>query len=387
MPDWSRPALFETLSELSEPQFERLLFILNPPSGDIPSSAASQGSRVSALLRWVESLTGRGLDHLQEVFAQEILYPSLSNEELELVDSLSGIPANDFEILIVQSQISSNEICWSSQVSQRVKATFFLVWARGAGGRGISFIRRTLNSISKNKTLSDSNNLEKHNKLSFDNEWKFDDKIPGCVSLKLFRKFHKVDAVENKIISERLKRKSADLFLFARFGEDEVNGPFGTILSFGIRKGILKLKLENCHIPSDEMRMAGERFYTYVPFKDEISERPFCTVILGGLETEPEWKFESCASTILPTLIDKNELARILFDGKNCRINANFYVSKKDLFFTKKEAIFIPHEHMQRNIPLVERAFLMRYLLRKLDPYLDHPDYNISNFAYEENMK
>jgi len=66
----SRLILFQTLSALPAPQFEQLRFTLNPPPGVVPESVAAQGNRVSALLSWVEGVTGCGLETLQEVLGQ-----------------------------------------------------------------------------------------------------------------------------------------------------------------------------------------------------------------------------------------------------------------------------------------------------------------------------
>ncbi|MEM9005657.1 MAG: hypothetical protein AAGE59_19300, partial [Cyanobacteria bacterium P01_F01_bin.86] len=63
-----RLALFSTLSQLPEPQFEQLVFALNVPRGNL-SSSASQSSRVSQLLGWAESI-GCGLDELRQVLRQ-----------------------------------------------------------------------------------------------------------------------------------------------------------------------------------------------------------------------------------------------------------------------------------------------------------------------------
>ncbi|NEQ47794.1 MAG: NACHT domain-containing protein [Leptolyngbya sp. SIOISBB] len=61
--------LIQTLNALPKDQFDQLVFALQPPSGNIPSNAASQGTRSTALLQWVESPIGPGLADLEAVLA------------------------------------------------------------------------------------------------------------------------------------------------------------------------------------------------------------------------------------------------------------------------------------------------------------------------------
>jgi hypothetical protein len=66
-PTVDRLQLIRTLNALPAPQFEELLFVLNPPSGNVPGSSASQGSRSADLIRWVESPIGSGLTDLEAI--------------------------------------------------------------------------------------------------------------------------------------------------------------------------------------------------------------------------------------------------------------------------------------------------------------------------------
>lgn len=53
-----RTQLYQFLLSLPGPQFDAVVFDLNPPRGNVPPSSAPQGDRVSALLNWVESPIG-----------------------------------------------------------------------------------------------------------------------------------------------------------------------------------------------------------------------------------------------------------------------------------------------------------------------------------------
>lgn len=62
-----RLSLIQTLNALPGPQFDELLFALNPPSANVPGNAAPQGSRSAALLEWIESPIGPGLPELEAI--------------------------------------------------------------------------------------------------------------------------------------------------------------------------------------------------------------------------------------------------------------------------------------------------------------------------------
>ncbi len=53
-----RTKLYQFLLSLPGPQFDAVVFDLNPPRGNLPPSSAPQGDRVAALLNWVESPIG-----------------------------------------------------------------------------------------------------------------------------------------------------------------------------------------------------------------------------------------------------------------------------------------------------------------------------------------
>ena len=60
-----RLSLKQTLCALPKPQFDDLVFALNPPKGNLPGDAAPQSDRAMALLEWTESVIGPGLVELE----------------------------------------------------------------------------------------------------------------------------------------------------------------------------------------------------------------------------------------------------------------------------------------------------------------------------------
>jgi hypothetical protein len=65
-----RMDLFDALSQLPNPQFEKLIFMLREfdlPRENLGSSSAAQGERVPKLLEWAESDLGCGLNQVEQV--------------------------------------------------------------------------------------------------------------------------------------------------------------------------------------------------------------------------------------------------------------------------------------------------------------------------------
>lgn len=62
-----RRKIFQTLSSLPAAQFNEVVFGLEVPPGNVPPSSSSQADRVAALIEWVTSPVGCGLEHLEEV--------------------------------------------------------------------------------------------------------------------------------------------------------------------------------------------------------------------------------------------------------------------------------------------------------------------------------
>jgi hypothetical protein len=70
-----RGQLFKDLASLPGPQFEQLVFTLNPPSGNVPPNSAPQASRVAALLEWADSQLGPGLAAIDRLLTEMIGNP------------------------------------------------------------------------------------------------------------------------------------------------------------------------------------------------------------------------------------------------------------------------------------------------------------------------
>jgi CHASE2 domain-containing sensor protein len=95
-----RTELYQFLLKLPGPQFDAVVFALNPPKGNIPPSQAAQAQRVDALFEWLESSVGPGLAGLKIVLKTVLIdpLPPLSGvQEIQVTDDAAI--ANDLDTL------------------------------------------------------------------------------------------------------------------------------------------------------------------------------------------------------------------------------------------------------------------------------------------------
>ena len=109
-----RRELFQVLVSLPGPQFQQLVFIVNPPRGVVPPEPAAQATRVAALLDWAESITGSGL---------LAIYKSLS----DITEQRLG----NFEALLLYDMLKSCiEISGTKDERDRLKSVIELTLQR-----------------------------------------------------------------------------------------------------------------------------------------------------------------------------------------------------------------------------------------------------------------
>lgn len=85
--------LIQTVNALPSPQFNELVYALNPPQGIIPSGLAPQGERGKAFLDWVEGPTGCGLEEFEAVL-NRIMSAASNTAEKFLAFAISGSVGN-----------------------------------------------------------------------------------------------------------------------------------------------------------------------------------------------------------------------------------------------------------------------------------------------------
>ena len=105
-----RLALIKYVNSLMQPEFESLLYALNPSDGVIPPNLSAQGNRSAVLLKWVESPTGCGMSELLGILGAIAPLPpvlaGLSHSGAQAVEAPSRSPARSEHV----SPIASGEV-------------------------------------------------------------------------------------------------------------------------------------------------------------------------------------------------------------------------------------------------------------------------------------
>ncbi|WP_194023862.1 serine/threonine-protein kinase [Nodosilinea sp. LEGE 07298] len=103
--------LYQFLLKLPGPQFDAVVFNLNPPPGNISPPNAPQGQRVADLFAWLKSSIGPGLDILRSSLAQVLSFylippASFTDEDSSLLQKLrpGALSANRYRIVKILGQ-------------------------------------------------------------------------------------------------------------------------------------------------------------------------------------------------------------------------------------------------------------------------------------------
>ncbi|MGL4501648.1 MAG: hypothetical protein ACRCU2_21440 [Planktothrix sp.] len=233
------------------------------------------------------------------------------------------------------------------------------------------------------------------------NQFEPENKCPDCVFLKL-----EISPVETKTMGLFKKKsdKIIQLLVTLSFNQQEEKIGFGTI-RFGIKRGSLFLKLDDCLIPY-EYRNLNDEFQTNFQIerqikssnknktssnsslalqeikaqvgsdREEISEETnslkFNTyqVSTKGSENSPVWDFEvKTGEPCIKGTITKKELAKIEIKNIPCSVNAVFTAPVREVYLEGVDGIWIS-EISRNKRAILERRIIKNYLHPKFQPYL-----------------
>lgn len=229
-------------------------------------------------------------------------------------------------------------------------------------------------------------------------------RFPDCVFVKLHCAPVATESAAATVIITTGTRSSLDdpieLQLTIRFGTQEIKVPGGQVW-FGLRRGELKLKIENGRIPIETTGLSA-LFKTFVPKEIQkrggseqegsltiavasgfgtkaktVSETTTKVMIeesqvsTRGTEEEPVWVFESKISdTPLKGQLSEASLGTVEVAVQPCKIQATFEVrGQRDICLTEAEGLWA--KDLGRNKRAVlEREFFLRFIAPRLQPFL-----------------
>jgi len=207
------------------------------------------------------------------------------------------------------------------------------------------------------------------------------------------------------------------LHLTIRFGQQEIKLPEGRVW-FGLKRGLLKLKLENGKIPTGNMGLtptvelelvreqpeynqAGEANIAVaggVSTQDAVKRSSHmmsrsCQVSTTGTEEAPVWEFAvETSEAILEGQLTEAWLGTIEANTQLSGVSATFEVwGQRDICLTHAEGLWATDISRNKEA-LLEREFFLRFIKPKLQPYLSQvggaamsePEFQISEEAFRE---
>ena len=234
-----------------------------------------------------------------------------------------------------------------------------------------------------------------------------ENKCPDCVFMKL--------AGESSVETRQwlLQRvQQIELYVTLNFNEQWEELPAGRI-KFGIRRGELRLTLENGRIPYEnrewndtfDLSISKERQTREAEKKKgsgkasaasggelkaektaslentaETTDKfqfSVAQVTTKGSEEEPGWDFEEkTGEQVLKGTISNQKLAAVEVNGKPCTIKATFGVSERDIYVSGAEGLW--RSDISRNKKaIIERLFVLRRLKSKFNPYVSRQELTI----------
>ena len=235
--------------------------------------------------------------------------------------------------------------------------------------------------------------------LKAQNELRLTNNFPDCVFIKLHTPYCERD--EN-----RPDLADFDLGLTIRFGEEQI-GVLGGSISFGLKRGELKLKLVNAKMPIEKHGLTA-------PLEIEVSSEiqnengneselsilssptakikgtgkrttktitKAYSVSTRGTEEEPVWIFEAITHEgILKGQANKELLGLVCILARTCSIKASFEIhGQRDIHLTGARGLW-PENIGRNKLAIIEREIFLRYISPKLEPCL-----SFTEIEYEQN--
>jgi hypothetical protein len=209
--------------------------------------------------------------------------------------------------------------------------------------------------------------------------------FPDCVLMKL-----------HSSLQAALQTRESELQLTIRFGEQAILLPGKKSVTFGLRRGELKLKISQGLIPLEKMGLAT-LFQTKISIEKQRQEgrtreanimkdsglklsdsssttdkvqETLSQVRTRGTETDPVWVFEEQIQDCLSGSLVLERLGTVVIEGDNCIVIATFEVAhQSDIIFIEMDEL-LPQGILKvlspNNQRMICREFFIRCILPKL---------------------
>ena len=238
-----------------------------------------------------------------------------------------------------------------------------------------------------------------------------DNKFPNCLSFDLYISPYKANTSLWNLIksffqsSPTEETEECEVKLTINFGTETLNILGGTV-TFGINRGILRLKLTNGTIPLDKIRLTSQfqlgyereiqkesgqeneinatfsKILSVITQKKQASKSStkikdiFYAIANGGTKENRTWTFRTPEIKYILEGILQNEIIAILqVSQKPIQIEALFEVKDEDIKLTEATG-FWARDIGRNKLAWIDREILLSYIRPKLQPYLSRRKIN-----------
>lgn len=235
---------------------------------------------------------------------------------------------------------------------------------------------------------------------------KIENRLPDCVLMKLHSTSAQQEQVTSLILSTLSKPLAIssgeiNLKLTIRFYKQKISVPGGQV-EFGLKRGELKLSLENGTMPLEKVLLKSrlvpeievecqqentgeiEANIAIAPalknrdsYKTAMKSKYLANqVSTRGTEEEPVWVFECKTNeSFLVGQLTEEPLGMIHIKSAPCRVKATFEVrGQRDLFLIESEGLFKAKKLSRNKTAWLTIEFLRRFIEPNLKPYLSQVD-------------
>lgn len=230
-----------------------------------------------------------------------------------------------------------------------------------------------------------------------------ENRFPDCVFMKLHSE--PVRSQKRSVLgllpqsaTKSPQLKQVDLKLTIRFGKQTIQCPGGTV-QFGLKRGELKLKLENSRIPLEKIGLKASFAKTVeVEEQQEKGRESEATLAVAGgvktkntgktatkskfmldrvtnhgLEEEPAWEFEGQggAEPVLQGQLTEELLGTIELMGHPCCLRATFEIrGRSDIHLFDSDGLLRAKNLSRNKTAWATQEFFLRFIAPKLQPHI-----------------
>jgi hypothetical protein len=148
----------------------------------------------------------------------------------------------------------------------------------------------------------------------------------------------------------------------------------GGRVKFGLKGGILRLKLENAQIPDKLLNLTGLKELQETQATENFQLPSMCQITMNNSELNLAWVFElkMIGSQVLKGLLPQEKLGTLTVKDRPCCVEATFEVELRYVHITGVEGLWPENTSPEKQ--RISTILIKKYLCESLQPYLSRSE-------------